>query len=63
VPILIYGGKQDPLHWNVQDAHALQREMGFFDFIGTTNPRVKFIIINKCVTSRTASTRSSSTPI
>jgi 2-hydroxy-6-oxonona-2,4-dienedioate hydrolase len=48
MPILIYGGKQDPLHWDVADAHALQREMGFFDVVGATNPRVKFIIINKC---------------
>jgi 2-hydroxy-6-oxonona-2,4-dienedioate hydrolase len=47
-PILIYGGKQDPLHWDVADAHALQGEMGFFDVVGAKNPRVKFIIINKC---------------
>jgi pimeloyl-ACP methyl ester carboxylesterase len=48
VPILIYGGKQDPLHWDIADAHALQGEMGFFDAVGEKNPRVKFIIINKC---------------
>ena len=46
VPILIYGGKQDPLHWGVADPHALRIEQDFFDFVGAKNARVKFIIIN-----------------
>jgi 2-hydroxy-6-oxonona-2,4-dienedioate hydrolase len=46
VPIMIYGGKQDLLHWNADDPHALRRELDFFDIVGAKNPRVKFIIIN-----------------
>ncbi len=46
VPILIYGGKQDLLHWGADDRHALRVEMDFFDIVGAKNPRVKFIIIN-----------------
>jgi len=46
VPILIYGGKQDPLHWGASDPHALRIEQDFFDFVGAKNARVKFIIIN-----------------
>jgi pimeloyl-ACP methyl ester carboxylesterase len=46
VPILIYGGKQDLLHWGADDPHALRRELDFFDIVGAKNPRVKFIIIN-----------------
>jgi 2-hydroxy-6-oxonona-2,4-dienedioate hydrolase len=47
VPILIYGGKQDPLHWGADEPHALRMELDFFDIVGAKNPRVKCIIVNK----------------
>jgi pimeloyl-ACP methyl ester carboxylesterase len=46
VPILIYGGKQDPLHWGADDPHALRLELDFFDIVGAKNARVRFIIVN-----------------
>ena len=48
MPILIYTGKQDPLAWDSNDAHDMLRsELGFFDIVGTTNPRVKMVVINE----------------
>jgi 2-hydroxy-6-oxonona-2,4-dienedioate hydrolase len=46
MPVLIYGGKQDPLHWRAADPHSLWRELEFYDIVGATNPRVKMIIVN-----------------
>ncbi len=48
VPILMYGGKQDVLDWNLKEGMAsLYGELDFFEIIGTKNPRVKMTIVNK----------------
>jgi len=48
MPILIYSGKQDKLDWQLSDPHAMMKgELGFFDIVGTRNPRVKMIIVNE----------------
>lgn len=47
MPILIYAAKQDTLAWDADDPHAMMRgELGFFDIVGTKNPRVKMIVVN-----------------
>jgi pimeloyl-ACP methyl ester carboxylesterase len=48
MPVLILTGKQDTLSWDAADRHAmLRRELGFFDIVGTRNPRVKMVVINE----------------
>jgi pimeloyl-ACP methyl ester carboxylesterase len=48
MPILVYAAKQDTLSWDADDRHAMMRgELGFFDIVGSKNPRVKMIIINE----------------
>jgi len=48
MPVLIFGGKQDPWAWSEKDAHAMMRgELRFFDQVGAKNPRVKLIVFNE----------------
>jgi 2-hydroxy-6-oxonona-2,4-dienedioate hydrolase len=48
VPILMYGGKQDVLDWNMKEKMAsLFGELDFFEIVGAKNPRVKMTIVNK----------------
>ncbi len=48
VPILMYGGKQDVLDWNLKEGMAsLYGELDFFEIVGAKNPRVKMTIVNK----------------
>ena len=47
MPILIYTGMQDMLTWMTPDEHNMIRaELGFFDIVGTKNPRVKMTVVN-----------------
>jgi pimeloyl-ACP methyl ester carboxylesterase len=48
MPILLFTAKQDTLSWDAAEPHAMmRRELGFFDIVGTKNPRVSMIVINE----------------